>query len=417
MRTEDLKQDQIKESSQLKLSTFQDMSNLTPNDYQALSKRNKEHPYYMWYFTVSFIGLLTTLVTVFSIAFSKLPRRPDSKRNRSTSNECLALSRLPLVLVSVYRVLAYRTTLNITKPFSINLTEVGVCATALFTLEFINTTSIASESLNIDYWKDRAGIMAASQFPLIVVLGMKNNVISHIATISGPASCSGVSIISYVYSEWSHSTGTCQWVPDWTLNPEPSLSLQLSTSSTQSFGFVFSLMRVACPFLAMHLHCWNQANFNQIHLHDSRVALLAPLRNPALHGHILSLSRGYSKKMAGRTAAVGQEAVSKGNLALQTGLCDLLFLHTLSLVLLFRFQPSRRPQIYAHALNANFSPSPSPHHPPTAYPDIDETTIGLVDAGVSTDFHSNSSFWSNNLRQTNYDASTNVKANADSSLG
>ncbi|KAF5318205.1 hypothetical protein D9758_018628 [Tetrapyrgos nigripes] len=178
--TEDLKKDKIKESSQLKLSTFQDMSNLTTNDYQALSKRNKEYSYYMWYFTASFIGLLT-LVNIFSIAFSKLPRRPDSKRNCSTSNERLALSRLPLALVNVYRVLAYRTTLNITKSFSINLAEVGVCAMyamALFTLEFINTTSVAGESLNIDYWKDRAGIMAASQFPLIVALGMKNNIIS-----------------------------------------------------------------------------------------------------------------------------------------------------------------------------------------------------------------------------------------------
>ncbi|THV04068.1 hypothetical protein K435DRAFT_220812 [Dendrothele bispora CBS 962.96] len=148
--------------------------------------RASQYPHYMWFIIASFIGFLT-LCRLISIVFSKLPRnRPSQeasdpeKRTNRRNNRNVRFSNLPQALVNLYRILAFRLTINI-GTFSVNLTEVTVCVlyiVALFTLLLINDTNAKGVPFDISYWSNRAGTLLASQFPLITVLGTKNNVVS-----------------------------------------------------------------------------------------------------------------------------------------------------------------------------------------------------------------------------------------------
>ncbi|OAX32427.1 hypothetical protein K503DRAFT_663301, partial [Rhizopogon vinicolor AM-OR11-026] len=53
----------------------------------------------------------------------------------------------------------------------------------LFVWAFINTTDLEGHKLDLSYWCNRAGTLAASQFPLITALGTKNNIVSCTAHI------------------------------------------------------------------------------------------------------------------------------------------------------------------------------------------------------------------------------------------
>ncbi|EEB98036.1 hypothetical protein MPER_02530, partial [Moniliophthora perniciosa FA553] len=71
--------------------------------------------------------------------------------------------------------------------YSLNVAEVAVTfmyIIALFTWAFIRTTSVSGVKLQISYWANRTGVLAASQLPLITVLGTKNNALSLITGIS-----------------------------------------------------------------------------------------------------------------------------------------------------------------------------------------------------------------------------------------
>ncbi|KAG6370004.1 putative ferric/cupric reductase [Boletus reticuloceps] len=84
---------------------------------------------------------------------------------------------VPIAIVNSYRVLAFRTRVGF-RSYVLNLAEVFatvVYVALLFVWTFIIKSDPEGEPLN---WCSRAGMLAASQFPLITVLGTKNNIVS-----------------------------------------------------------------------------------------------------------------------------------------------------------------------------------------------------------------------------------------------
>ncbi|KIK94322.1 hypothetical protein PAXRUDRAFT_828115 [Paxillus rubicundulus Ve08.2h10] len=102
---------------------------------------------------------------------------PASRRGRSILS-------LPLAVVNFYRTIAFRTTIGIGS-YIFNLAEVFVTLAYIALLlvwTFIISSDPDGEPLN---WCSRAGLLAASQFPFITILGTKNNIVSLITGI-GP---------------------------------------------------------------------------------------------------------------------------------------------------------------------------------------------------------------------------------------
>ena len=116
-----------------------------------------------------------------------------------------AFGKVPQIVMNVYRVIAFRSTLDIGELYTLSVAEVLVtCAyiAALFVWSFIDsenslldvcliniltrdiatnpTTGRRFDSLFIE---SRTGVIGAYQFPLITALGMKNNFISCERTI------------------------------------------------------------------------------------------------------------------------------------------------------------------------------------------------------------------------------------------
>ncbi|TFK45843.1 hypothetical protein OE88DRAFT_1085175 [Heliocybe sulcata] len=109
-------------------------------------------------------------------------RRSIAARRGSTS-----LRRLPLALVNLWRVMAFRCTIQIGKSYSLCLADV-FCTMAyiavIFTFALVNTTDLKGKMFDVGYYSNRAGGLAAVQFPLITALGTKNNVISLLTGVS-----------------------------------------------------------------------------------------------------------------------------------------------------------------------------------------------------------------------------------------
>jgi len=137
------------------------------------------------------------LIAVFrflAFASSKVFRRynihpsRDSEKGCSSqsTNRALNLRNIPLALVNLYRIAAFRFTFDFGS-FTINLAEVVLTLmyiAALFVWAFINTTDLSGTKFDETYWSNRAGALVASQLPLITVLGTKNNAISWITGVS-----------------------------------------------------------------------------------------------------------------------------------------------------------------------------------------------------------------------------------------
>ncbi|OJT05986.1 Ferric/cupric reductase transmembrane component 2 [Trametes pubescens] len=155
---------------------------------------NKQYPREVWWFVASFIALVSICQLV-SWGISKLSSgRPVRKQagdaetaGRSNSPRRFSWRRVPLAAVNLYRVVAFRWTLEIGQSYTLNLAEVFVTAAyiiALFVWEFVNTTTTTGSKLDITYWGGRAGAIGASQLPLVTALGTKNNPIAYITGIS-----------------------------------------------------------------------------------------------------------------------------------------------------------------------------------------------------------------------------------------
>ncbi|KAI0055076.1 hypothetical protein BV25DRAFT_1776059, partial [Artomyces pyxidatus] len=71
--------------------------------------------------------------------------------------------------------------------YSINVAELFLTAiyiVVLLTWTLVNTTDLEGHKFDISYWSGRAGDIAAIQMPLIIALGMRNNIIAFITGIS-----------------------------------------------------------------------------------------------------------------------------------------------------------------------------------------------------------------------------------------
>ncbi|KAH7903964.1 hypothetical protein BJ138DRAFT_1073787 [Hygrophoropsis aurantiaca] len=99
----------------------------------------------------------------------------------------VSFKRLPLALVNAYRVVAFRWTLNIGQSYTLSVAEVFISIgyiVLLLVWTFINTTDVEGRRLSLGYWSNRAGMLAASQFPLVTALGTKNNVVSLVTGVN-----------------------------------------------------------------------------------------------------------------------------------------------------------------------------------------------------------------------------------------
>ncbi|KIK92932.1 hypothetical protein PAXRUDRAFT_146211, partial [Paxillus rubicundulus Ve08.2h10] len=115
-------------------------------------------------------------------------KAPDEESTSSPTRppKRFSLARLPLAAVNIYRVVAFRWTLEF-GPYAIKMAEVFVTiayVALLLTWTFINTTDLEGIKFDINYWSNRAGMLAASQFPLVTALGTKNNIVSLVTGIT-----------------------------------------------------------------------------------------------------------------------------------------------------------------------------------------------------------------------------------------
>ncbi|KAG1870821.1 ferric reductase NAD binding domain-containing protein [Suillus subluteus] len=162
------------------------------SDGSLQDARNILYPTQAWYCIGLFIFIIATFQWI-SFLHSKFAWR---RQTSSTSDpehasvhhrRAFSWCRIPLGLVNAYRVISFRWTLEFGKSYTLNMAEVFVTMAYiifLFVWAFINTTDLEGYTLDIGYWCDRSGMLAASQFPLITALGTKNNIVSLITGIS-----------------------------------------------------------------------------------------------------------------------------------------------------------------------------------------------------------------------------------------
>jgi len=177
-----------------------------------------DYPHQLWFFIASFIALVACLQFI-SFLHGKYSRKntrrtassavdPEASPNQTStvhSHGQLQLRRLPIAIINTFRIIAFRTTLNIGQSYTLNLAEIAITImyiSALFTWGFINSMSFVSAFISAHYpnhapftatdttglkfahryWRNRAATLAASQLPLITVLGTKNNIVSREST-------------------------------------------------------------------------------------------------------------------------------------------------------------------------------------------------------------------------------------------
>ncbi|GBE84199.1 iron reductase [Sparassis crispa] len=157
--------------------------------------RAKSYPNEVWWFVSCFI-FTVAIFQYGSWAISKLLRRRaaaqealqnDTEGGGAGPNRRFSVRRLPLAILNAYRVVAFRWTLEIGSWYTLNFAEVFVTCSyiiAIFIWEFGNTTDLEGHKLDMTYWGNRAGTIAASQIPLVTALGTKNNVVAYITGIS-----------------------------------------------------------------------------------------------------------------------------------------------------------------------------------------------------------------------------------------
>ncbi|KAK0473691.1 iron reductase [Armillaria novae-zelandiae] len=151
-------------------SSFATLATAPNPDRDIRVARAAEYPKEIWYLLASFIALVS-LCRILSLVYAYTYR----SRERSKA------WRLPSTIVNVFRIIAFRLTVPVGRSHIVNITEIflGVMyLTALLTWILINTTDTMGLKFDPFYWANRSATIAASQFPLLVALGMKNNIIS-----------------------------------------------------------------------------------------------------------------------------------------------------------------------------------------------------------------------------------------------
>ncbi|KAI8973096.1 iron reductase [Trametes punicea] len=153
---------------------------------------NRDYPRQLWWLIASFVGLVSLChwlcwVIARSSSRHEVSRKEDVEGSASPSGRRFSLRRVPIAMVNAFRVAAFRYTLEIGESYTLNLAEVFVTCVyiiAIFTWEFVNTTTLSGNKLDFSYWGGRAGAIGASQFPLITAFGTKNNILAYITGIS-----------------------------------------------------------------------------------------------------------------------------------------------------------------------------------------------------------------------------------------
>ncbi|KIJ58174.1 hypothetical protein HYDPIDRAFT_119859 [Hydnomerulius pinastri MD-312] len=164
-----------------------------PPDLTIAIERSILYPEETWYCLAIFLFVVGCFQWG-SVLHSKLAKRrqptksvdEESTSATTTARHGYSLRNLPLAAVNVYRVVAYRWTLELGN-YTLNMAEVFVTLgyiSLLITWTFINTTNLEGKKFDITYWSNRAGLLAASQFPLVTALGTKNNLVSLVTSIS-----------------------------------------------------------------------------------------------------------------------------------------------------------------------------------------------------------------------------------------
>ncbi|KAJ6478828.1 ferric reductase like transmembrane component-domain-containing protein [Mycena vitilis] len=148
-------------------------------DKTASHFRTYAYPKYVWYCLGSFIALvaLCHLATTFTTWL----------RSKTHTSKSSTGPRFPLAILNLVRNVVFRITVSFGGSYALNLTELFVgCAyiALLFTWAMINTTNLEGVRLSPQYYANRAGVIAATQFPLLIALGMKNNILTLLTGIS-----------------------------------------------------------------------------------------------------------------------------------------------------------------------------------------------------------------------------------------
>ncbi|KAH8091672.1 ferric reductase NAD binding domain-containing protein [Cristinia sonorae] len=136
-------------------------------------------PEFTWWLYLSMMGTATLVSLAWKI-WSWSERRTRLKSPPSaTRTGTVSLTRLPAALLTATRIVTLRWRIP---HISMNVLEILLTLLyilLLFSLEFTSTNN-----LEIDFWANRTGHIVAIQYPLIVILSWKNNLISICTGIS-----------------------------------------------------------------------------------------------------------------------------------------------------------------------------------------------------------------------------------------
>ena len=172
------------------------MANIFPRatDEDLQNARILDYPKQVLYFIASFIALIS-LSHFLSMFYHFIIRNRIHEWNKRTT---VSLTRLPVAVADSFRALAFRWTVPVGSSHELNFVELGLTLAymaVLYTWAFVNSmlhlsplqnanshsilaTSLTGIKVDPQYYADRAGNLAASQLPIMVALGSKNNLIS-----------------------------------------------------------------------------------------------------------------------------------------------------------------------------------------------------------------------------------------------
>ncbi|KAL5487797.1 FRP1_3 [Sanghuangporus weigelae] len=179
------------------LSRLRVFSRSSPSPAQLSEKAKLQEGYVdeLWYLLTAVIGLLT--IVHWSTRLYSFLRKPQRGQNNSnatniekTSPEAstpgqtgkASIRRLPQAFCSVFKIVAFRTTVPIGPSSVMSVTELVFITgyvIALLVWLWINT-----HDMEAFYFEDRAAHLASCQVPLIVALAGKNNIISFLTGVS-----------------------------------------------------------------------------------------------------------------------------------------------------------------------------------------------------------------------------------------
>ncbi|OAX38133.1 hypothetical protein K503DRAFT_692081 [Rhizopogon vinicolor AM-OR11-026] len=145
----------------------------------------------VWYVLASFHFVVGCFQWGSSI-HSKFARRRRLEPDEETASNHIhhkheyPLCRVPLAFVDFYRVAAFRWTLEIGQIYTINMAEVFITLAhiALTPALTVSQPDRDRSKLPHPFWNSRVAVVAISQFPILTVLGTKNNLVSLITGIS-----------------------------------------------------------------------------------------------------------------------------------------------------------------------------------------------------------------------------------------